>query len=441
MDVARFNLSHGSREVHAEAIRTLREVAARQGKTVAIMLDTRGPEVRLRTFQGRPLELRPGEELEVALADYPPSPRAIAVPYLPFEGLEAGTSLLLDDGNLALEVLEPGREGLRCRVVRGGLLYDRKKVSFPGKSLPLPVLSEEDVEDIRFGVEWEADFLAVSFVRSARDVETVRALLQEAGGDQQVIAKIESREGVEHFPEILEAADGIMVARGDMGVEYPVEEVPILQKMIIARCNRVGKPVVTATQMLESMVHLPRPTRAEASDVANAILDGTDAVMLSAETALGSYPVEAARTMSRIAERIDEALDGGELPGKIPPEPKRTVPDAISHATCTTAHDLGAAAIVTATRSGQTARMVAKYRPRVPIIASTPEEKVARRLKIVWGVTPIVVPEARSTEELVADTFREAVARGLLSPGDLAVVAAGVPAGINMVKVERVPGG
>lgn len=450
MDVARLNLSHGDHALHAESIAALRRAAARTGRRVAVMIDTKGPEIRVGTFAAGGVTLRAGAPFTLTTRDVPGDESIVGVPYanLPRE-VKPGGILLLDDGKITLEVLEIAGTDIRCRVLNGGPISDRKKLTAPGARHSLPFLSEQDAEDIRFGVRQGVDFVAASFVRSAADVEAVRGVLREAGGDALVIAKIENCEGVENLEEILAAADGIMVARGDMGVEYPVEEVPLIQKKIIARCRRAGKPVVTATQMLESMIHSPRPTRAEASDVANAILDGTDAVMLSAETASGDYPVEAVRTMARIAERTDEALRNREVAAHPDPEPEHAMTDAISHATCDAAENLGAAAVITATQSGHTARMVAKYRPRVPIVACTPLEHVARRLQLLWGVVPLVIRNRHTTDELINEAILEAVQAGIVSRGDLVVLTAGVPAGVpgstNLLKIHTVgeilPGG
>lgn len=443
MDVARLNLSHGDHRIHAESIAALRRAMARTGRRVAVMIDTKGPEIRVGTFAAGGVTLRAGAPFTLTTRDVPGDETIVGVPYanLPRE-VRPGGLLLLDDGKITLEVLEIAGTDIRCRVLNGGVVSDRKKLTAPGARHSLAFLSEDDVADIRFGVRQGVDFVAASFVRSAADVEAVRGVLREAGGDALVIAKIENCEGVENLEEILAAADGIMVARGDMGVEYPVEEVPLIQKKIIARCRRAGKPVVTATQMLESMIHSPRPTRAEASDVANAILDGTDAVMLSAETASGDYPVEAVRTMARIAERTDEALRTREVAAPPDPEPEHAMTDAISHATCDAAENLGAAAVITATQSGHTARMVAKYRPRVPIVACTPLEHVARRLQLIWGVVPLVIRDRHTTDELINEAILEAIQAGVVSQGDLVVLTAGVPAGVpgstNLLKIHTV---
>lgn len=443
MDVARLNLSHADHEVHAEMIANLRQAMACCGQVVAIMLDTKGPEIRIGTFAERRVFLEAGAGFTLTVRQVPGTTAEVSVPYPRLtEEVRVGALLLIDDGKVMVEVKEVSGNDVRCRVLNGGYVSDRKKLTIPGALKNTPFLSEDDVADIRFGVKQGVDFLAASFAHRGEDVEAMRRVVREAGGDVHIIAKIESHEGVENLEAILRVSDGIMVARGDMGVEYPIEEVPLIQKRIIHSCHRVGKPVVTATQMLESMIHSPRPTRAEASDVANAILDGTDAVMLSAETATGEYPVEATKIMARIAERTDDALGRKEIAAWPGPDPDRTITDAISHATCEAAESLGATAIITATQSGHTARMVAKYRPRVSIIAATPLKHVARRLRLVWGVRPLMIEDKHSTEELFNETILEAIEEGVVNEGDLVVLTAGVPAGVpgstNLLKVHHV---
>lgn len=446
MNVARLNLSHGTQEEHRRRIENIREAARRKNATVAIMLDLKGPEIRIGTFAEGKVMLAEGQEFFLSVT--PRTGDATGV-FVEYPGLVAdvrpGRSVYLDDGNIIMEALEVTPEGVRCKVIVGGPLSNRKKVNLPGTAVSLPPLSDKDLNDIRFGVEMGVDFIAASFVRKAADVLAIRRVLEEAGGKQLIISKVESQEGFDHLEEILQVSDGLMVARGDLGVEVPTEEVPLMQKAMIERANVHGKPVITATQMLESMVTKPRPTRAEASDVANAIYDGTDAIMLSAETASGEFPVEAVRTMASIALRTEAALDyvgilnrkrrkAGEL--------LATVTEAIAHATVSTAMDLGAAAILTATASGFSARMVSKYRPRAPIIAVTPHEATARSLALVWGVRPVVMPDAPSTDELLDIAVQGALQTGLVRGGDLVVITAGVPVGVqgttNLIKVQTV---
>ncbi|MCL4425689.1 MAG: pyruvate kinase [Firmicutes bacterium] len=443
MNVARYNFSHGTHEDHARRIKNTRQAAKEVGSTIALMLDTKGPEIRLGTFRQGKVFVKEGDLFVITTRPIEGTEREASVLYqgLP-QDVEAGHFLLLDDGNIRLEVLEVKGSDIICRVLNGGSLSDHKKVNVPEARLSLPALSEQDVADLRFGVQQGVDFVAASFVRKAADVIAIRRVLEEAGGDAHIIAKIESKEGVENLDEILKVADGLMVARGDLGVEIPTEEVPLLQKKMIEKCNRLGKPVITATQMLESMVERPRPTRAEASDVANAIFDGTDAVMLSAETAAGKYPVEAVSIMASIAERTEEALPYREILAKRGSTSLRTVTDAISHATCSTAQDLGARAILTATQSGYTARMVAKYRPRSPILAMTPVEAVRRKLALVWGVHSLPVQDTSNTDEMIETAVLRAKEAGAIADGDLVVITAGIPVGIagttNLLKVHTV---
>lgn len=446
MNVARLNFSHGSQEEHRRRIDNIRAAAGRTGATVAIMLDLKGPEIRIGTFAEGKVLLAEGQEFFLSVVPRPGDAQGVLVEYPGLvEDVKPGRLVYLDDGNIIMEAVAVTPTGVRCRVVVGGPLSNRKKINLPGTSVSLPALSEKDVDDIRFGVAMDVDFIAASFVRKAADVLAIRKVLEAAGGQQQIISKVESQEGYDNLEEILQVSDGLMVARGDLGVEVPTEEVPLMQKAMIERANLYGKPVITATQMLESMVTKPRPTRAEASDVANAIYDGTDAIMLSAETASGQFPVEAVRTMATIATRTEQALDyvgilnrkrrkAGEL--------LATVTEAIAHATVSTAMDLGAAAVITATASGFSARMVSKYRPRAPIIAVTPHPRVARQLALSWGVFPVVMPDARSTDELMETAVQGALETGLVRGGDLVVITAGVPVGVqgttNLIKVQTV---
>jgi len=446
MDVARLNFSHGTREEHGERLRRLRAVAAEEGKNLAVLLDTKGPEIRLGYLEREPVVLEEGRY--TVLTTEPVRGTADLLP-VSYRGLPAdvrpGDTILLADGLIALKVVTTdGRREVRCLVENGGELTSQKGINLPGVTVNLPAVTAQDEADIVFGVHAGVDFIAASFVRKAQDILEIRRIVEEAGGRQHVVAKIESAQAVAGLADIVDVADGIMVARGDLGVEIATEEVPLVQKDIIRRCNLAGKPVVTATQMLESMIHNPRPTRAEASDVANAILDGTDAVMLSAETAAGRWPVEAVRTMDRIARRTEAALPHPEMMDRQRRNLSGTITGAVSHATVTSADDLGAAAIVTVTQSGYTARMVSRFRPRAPVIAVTPSPEVQRRLALVWGVTALAAGPrgAKGTDELIAEAFDAALAAGMIRPGDLVVVSAGVPAGLpgstNMVRVHTV---
>ncbi|MGI6357721.1 MAG: pyruvate kinase [Bacillota bacterium] len=443
VDVARLNLSHGVHEEHRQRFQRIRAAAQEVGKFVPIIWDTKGPEIRLGVFAAGKVELRSGQLFALWIDDRPGDQQGVSVSYraLP-EELAVGDRVLVDDGLLEMQVEAIDPEQVTCRVLVGGTLSNRKGVNIPGRSLNLPALSDQDRADIRLGVELGCDYIAQSFVRSAADILVLRKLLEELGENIPIIAKIENRQGVENMAEILKVADGVMVARGDMGVEIPTEEVPLIQKEMIAACNRLGKPVITATQMLDSMIRAPRPTRAEASDVANAILDGTDAVMLSGETASGKYPLEAVRTMARIAMRAEQALQHAEIlrQRRMPRSP--SVTDAISHATVQAATDLGAKAIITSTQSGSTARMVSRYRPQAPVLAFTYSEQVARRLNLSWGVHPMLGERTQNTDQMVNAAIARALDLTMIKNGDLIVLTAGVPVGVpgttNLLKVHIV---
>ncbi len=441
-DVLRINLSHGSAEEHRRRVQAALAAGEELGREVLILWDTRGPEVRVGVFQGGGVHLEPGQVFVLRADDAPGDRAGVSVnhPQVILD-LKPEDPVLLDDGNVILRVEDVRPDGARCRVVVGGVLTDRKKVTLPNGAPALPSLSPEDRADLMALRDLGMDAVAVSFIRTANDVLAVRRFLEELQCDAMLIAKIETRQAVTNLEEILRVSDGFMVARGDLGVELAVEDVPLLQKRMIALCNRHGKPVITATQMLESMVERPRPTRAEASDVANAILDGTDAVMLSAETASGNFPVEAVKTMARIAERTEPSLPYARILVESKPS-CATVTDAISHATCQTAEDLGAQAILTATQSGHTARTVAKYRPRAPIVAITPEDRTMRQLHLVWGVRPVKVQEIAAIDDMAHQAIDAAMAQGVIAEGDLVVLTAGVPVGVpgttNLIQVHTV---
>jgi len=443
MDVARLNFSHGSHEEHAVRLATLRDAAAELDKTLAIMLDTKGPEIRIGFLKGGKVILRDGARVTLTTEEIEGDENRISVTYkgLP-RAVQSGSSILLSDGNIGLRVVDVVGEDILCEVLFGGELADQKGVNLPGGHLDLPAVTDKDIADINFGIDHQVDFIAASFVRQAADVIAIRRLLEARDADIHIIAKIESQQGFKNLEEIIKVSDGVMVARGDLGVEVAAEEVPLMQKEIIRKCNHAGKPVVTATQMLESMIFSPRPTRAEASDVANAILDGTDAVMLSGETAAGKYPVEAVKVMARIAERTEESLNYAELLRQRAASVSPTITDAISYATCTTAQDLGAAAIVTSTKSGFTARNVSKYRPKAPIVAVTPSERVSRKLCLVWGAQPLNAPMIYNTDQMVTVAVEISLAKRLIKCGDLIVITAGVPVGVtgmtNLLKVHIV---
>ncbi|MGZ4163286.1 MAG: pyruvate kinase [Tumebacillaceae bacterium] len=445
LDVARLNFSHGTYDEHEQRIRNIREAAAAVGKTVAIMLDIKGPKIRTGLVRDGAVELKNDAPIiltteQIELGDE----NRISISYegLP-EDVHPGSILRIDDGLIGLVVEKIVGQDIHCRVTNGGTLKNRKGINAPGVVLRIESVTEKDIADIRFGVEQGVDIIAASFVRKASDVLDVRRILEETNSQCDIISKIETQEGLDMIEEILAVTDGLMVARGDLGVEIPTEEVPLAQKMLISKCNRLGKPVITATQMLDSMERNPRPTRAEASDVANAIFDGTDAIMLSGETAAGKYPAEAVATMARIAERAEEALFNGSVNSRQTTNDVTTsVTDAMSLAVSTVANDLSAHAIVTATSSGHTARMVSKHRPSAPIIAVTHREDVARRMKLSWGVYPVLAQKAKNTDEVLALSVEGALSSGIVKHGNLIVITAGVPVGqpgtTNLIKVHTI---
>ncbi|MCL6611372.1 MAG: pyruvate kinase [Peptococcaceae bacterium] len=441
MNVARLNFSHGTHGDHARRLESVREAARKTGKNVAVMLDTRGPEIRLGYLERDPVELKAGEKVTLTVNNVRGNEKILPVTY---QGLPRdvcpGDRVLIADGLIELRVLDKTRKNVECEVISGGEITSQKGVNLPGIVVNIPAVTDQDVDDIIFGIRNGIDYIAASFIRKANDVLAIRQIVEESGADVDIIAKIESREGLKNLDEIIKVADGVMVARGDLGVEIPVEEVPLVQKTIIEKCNRAGKPVITATQMLESMIHNPRPTRAEASDIANAIFDGTDAIMLSGETAAGKYPVEAVQTMARIARKAESSLKYEEM--RRQRSTACTVTDAISHATCTIAEDLGATAIITSTETGYTSKMVSKYRPMAPVVAVTPEEKVLRKMALIWGVQPLLVERTKDTDSMISTAIEASLKASLISPGDLVVITAGVPVGVhgttNLIKVHTV---
>lgn len=443
MNVARLNFSHGTQEEHRKRIANIRRASQITGIPVAIMLDTKGPEIRIGLLENGQIQLKEGEEIILTTKEVVGNSKRVYVNYsdLPRD-VEAETRILLDDGLLELQVEKVEDAQVYCRVVNGGVLSDRKKINIPGVNVNLPGLTQKDIDDITMGVKEDIDYIAASFIRSADDVLAIRRVLEGLKSEIAIISKIENRQGVINLEEIIKISDGIMVARGDLGVEIPAEEVPIVQKELIDRCNVAGKPVITATQMLDSMIRNPRPTRAEASDIANAIYDGTDAIMLSGETATGKYPVLAVQTMARIAQRTEQSLNWVEISRKRASLVAHTTTEAISYATGNTARTLGADAIVTATKTGSTARMVSKYRPLTPIIAVTPSGQVFRQLLLVWGVYPLLSPESDSTDTMIDTAINTALSANYIKQGDLVVITAGVPVGIpgstNLIKVHTV---
>jgi pyruvate kinase len=443
MNVSRFNFSHGSHEEQGKRIQILRTASERLNKKVALLLDTKGPEIRLGKFAQGKVQLKIGQVFTLTSRDVLGTVERASVNYksLPKE-VAAGNIILLSDGLISLHVDEVKGDEIITTVQNSGEIGDRKRVAVPGVSLNLPFLSADDKADILFGISQDMDFIAASFVQRAGDIIAIRRLLEDANAQMEIIAKIENAEGVKNIDEIIKVADGIMVARGDLGVEIPAEEVPIVQKRLIEKCNKAGKPVITATQMLESMMLNPRPTRAEASDIANAILDGTDCIMLSGETASGKYPVETLQTMARIAMRTEESLQYNAILMSKGITLQNTTTDAISHATVQIAYELNAAAIITATEHGYTARMVSKYRPQATIIAVTPNERTIRRMMLFWGVQPVLGVATNNSDDMVQNATAKSVEQGLVKEGDLVVITAGVPAGMsgttNMIRVHVV---
>ena len=440
MDAARFNFSHGSHPEHLARLNMLKAVRDSMGRPVATILDTKGPEIRIRSFQTKSVSLQAGAPFTLTTEDVVGDETRVSVSYPQLhEELKPGQEVLIDDGLVAIRVDRIEGAEIHCTVENGGDLSANKSINIPGVHIHLPALTEKDVEDIRFGVENDFDFIAASFVRRASDVEAVRQVLQECGGsDVKIIAKIENQEGVDNIDEIMAAADGVMVARGDLGVEIPAARVPILQKQIIRKGLVAGKPVITATQMLDSMIRNPRPTRAEVSDVANAVYDGSSCVMLSGETAGGKYPIEALTAMVGIVCETESSIHYWRQLEKKRVLPASNINDAITHTCCLTAKDLNATAILAATSSGRTARMISRFRPACPIAALAMHEKVRRQLAISWGVIPFLTGEVTSTDRIFSLSVEVALKEGLVQKGDTVVITAGVPLGksgsTNLIK-------
>jgi pyruvate kinase len=446
MNVARLNFSHGDFEEHGQRIQNIREASKLTGKTVAILLDTKGPEIRTNNMVNGAIELKSGDNIIVSMTEVEGTTEKFSITYPGLiDDVHVGSKILLDDGLIGLEVLHIDKEQneIQTKILNSGTLKNKKGVNVPGVSVKLPGITEKDTNDIIFGIEQGVDFIAASFVRRASDVLEIRQLLEEKQATHiHIIPKIENQEGVDNIEEILEVSDGLMVARGDLGVEIPAEEVPLVQKMLIKKCNTQGKPVITATQMLDSMQRNPRPTRAEASDVANAIFDGTDAIMLSGETAAGIYPVEAVQTMHNIASRAEQALDHKEILSARSKNSEHNLTDAIGQSVAHTALNLDVNAIITPTESGHTARMISKYRTKAPIVAVTANDHVCRRLALVWGVYPQLGRICSSTDEMLDSAVEDSLNSGLVKHGDLVVITAGVPVGeagtTNMMKIHVV---
>ena len=446
MNVARFNFSHGTHAEHKARLDALKALREELDAPVAAMLDTKGPEVRLKDFAGGRVHLTAGQEFTLTTVQVEGDAHRCSITYGELPGdVKAGDTILLDDGLVRLTVLETSETEIRCRVENDGDMKNHKGVNVPGVRLNMPYMSQQDRDDLLFGAEQGFDYVAASFVRSAADVRELRHVLDQAGSRMRIIAKIENQEGVSNLPEILDAADGIMVARGDMGVEIDFAEIPLIQKNMIARCVACGKLVITATQMLDSMMENPRPTRAEITDVANAIYDGTSAIMLSGETAAGRYPVESVKTMDAIARRTESDINHVKRMAQMAGGRNRlSVAAATAHAACTTAQEIGADAILTVSQRGTTARLVSRFHPGTPIIACLLDQQVRRQMALYWGVEPIMMPYASSTDELVDFAVQAAAQAGVVHEGDLVVVTAGVPVGVpgttNMIRIQQVGG-
>ncbi len=443
MNGARFNFSHGSHPEHLERLNRLKAVRDRMGSPVATILDTKGPEIRIKSFETKTVELAAGAAFTLTVDDVPGDASRVSVTYSKLnEEVVPGQEILIDDGLVAMRVKEIRGGEIICEVENGGVLSANKSINIPGAHIQLPALTEKDVADIRFGVENDFDFIAASFVRRAADVEAVRQVLHDCGGDGvKIIAKIENQEGIDNLDGILAAADGVMVARGDLGVEIPAAKVPALQKQMIRKGLQAGKPVITATQMLDSMMRNPRPTRAEVSDVANAVYDGTSCVMLSGETAGGKYPIEALSAMLEIVTEAEASIDYWKrFQKQLVVTISNNINDAITHTCCLTARDLNATAILAASSSGRTARMICRFRPACPVAALTMQEKTRRQLSICWGVIPFLTGEVNSTDRIFSLSAEVAVKEGLVQPGDTVVITAGVPLGksgsTNLIKAQ-----
>jgi pyruvate kinase len=442
MNVARLNFSHGTQTEHGEVITSIRRITKHLGYPVAILQDLSGPKIRIGKIEEGAITLEPGEILTLTNRQVSGNKHEVSITYhdLPKE-IQPGDTLLLSDGALELEVLETDNQNIKCRVTVGGPLSSNKGINLPTRSIRASSFTDKDRDDLAFGIERGVDYVALSFVRTASDIVEAKQFIQERESNVPVIAKIEKHEALENIDEIVEVVDGIMVARGDLGVEIPLEKVPLIQKMLIEKSNRAGKPVITATQMLRSMVDSPRPTRAEVTDVANAILDGTDAVMLSEETATGNYPVEAVGMMVKIAEDAESGFPHDLWIYRYKSQNIKTVPEAVSYAACGLAENINASSIVTFTYSGSTARLVSKYRPRPSILALTPLERTYRQLALTWGVTPIICEKMNSTDEMIEKAIKTALESGQAKRGERIVITAGLPLHVpgttNLIKTEE----
>lgn len=444
MNVGRFNFSHGTHEEHAKRVQEFDALRKELNLPVARLLDTKGPEIRIGDFENGSIMLKEGQKFTLTTEEMLGNEEKVTVSYkeLP-QDVKEGNNILIDDGLINMRVDKTTNTDIECTVLNGGKISNKKGVNVPNVDLSMPFMSEKDKSDLLFGIEHDFDFIAASFTRTADDINEMRQFLKDHGEtDVKIIAKIESNQGVANIDSIIEAADGIMVARGDMGVEIPLEEVPSIQRMIIKKVYKSGKYVVTATQMLDSMIKNPRPTRAEATDVANAVYEGTSAVMLSGETAAGKYPVEAVQTMVKIAERTEKDIDYVSRLSKRKINQESTISDAVSHSACTMAADIKASAIISVSMSGRTVRMVSKYRPESPIIAGCIQSKVWRQMALSWGVTPIYIDKASDSEELFANAIDAAKKSGLVKEGEKVIITAGVPVGVsgvtNLIKAVKI---
>ena len=443
MNVARFNFSHGTHEEQKVKYQRVLKVREELGLPVATLLDTKGPEIRLRDFEGGRVELKAGQRFVLTTEEMLGTSEKAAISYKNLkDDISVGTTILIDDGLIEMEVEEISGEEIVCKVINGGFVSNHKGVNVPGAVLSMPYISEVDRADILFGIEMGFEFLAASFARTKNDIEEIRSILRDKGSDMKIIAKIENMQGIQNLEEILEASDGIMVARGDMGVEIPLEEVPAFQKKMIKMANAQGKHVITATQMLESMIKNPRPTRAEATDIANAIYDGTTAIMLSGESAAGQYPVEAVKTMARIAASTEEDIDYRGRMKQYDTVDRTDITMAIAYSTCTAAADLNASVIITVTMSGFTAEAISRFKPVCPVIGCTVNDRVCKQLNLLWGVNPLLIGRKETSDELFAAALEEAEKAGYVKQGDTVVITAGVPLGIagktNMIHVVEV---
>lgn len=443
MNVARFNFSHGTHEEQKIKLQRVLKVREELGLPVATLLDTKGPEIRLRDFQGGKVELVSGQRFVLTTEEILGTSERAAISYKNLKNdISVGTTILIDDGLIEMAAEEISGEEIICRVINGGFVSNHKGVNVPGAMLSMPYISDVDRADILFGIEMGFEFLAASFARCKEDILEVRKILNDHGSDMKIIAKIENMQGIQNLEEILAVSDGVMVARGDMGVEIPLEEVPVLQKKMIKMANAQGKHVITATQMLESMIKNPRPTRAEATDIANAIYDGTTAIMLSGESAAGQYPVEAVKTMAKIAASTEDDIDYRGRMKRNAAGDKADITTAIAYATCTAAMDLHAAAIITVTMSGFTAEAISRFKPKCPVIGCTVNDRVCKQLNLLWGVSPLLIGRKESSDELFAAAVEEAKHAGYVKKGDTVVITAGVPLGVagktNMIHVVEV---